>query len=44
LIHVLSLRPRLQVVTLGDGAGEVRRRLDGIVDGVADRGLDLCLS
>ncbi len=41
LIHVLSLRPRLQVVTLGDGAGEVRRRLDGIVDGVADSAWDV---
>jgi len=41
LMHVLSLRPKLDVVLLGDGASEVRRRLDGVVDGVADAAWDL---
>ena len=41
LMHVLSLRPKLNVVLLGDGASEVRARLDGVVDGVADAAWDL---
>lgn len=41
LVHVLTRCPRLTVVTLGDGAGEIRGRLDAIVEGVADRAWDL---
>lgn len=41
LLHILALRPRLDVVTLGDGAAEVRRRLDDIVEGVVGDAWDL---
>ncbi len=41
LLHVLSQRPDLAVVKLGDGAEEVRRRLDEITEGVADDATDL---
>ncbi len=41
LVHLLTRRRGLRVVTLGDGAAEVRSRLDAIVDGVAKSAWDL---
>lgn len=41
LLHILALRPKLAVVKLADGAKEMRRRLDEIVEGVVERPVDL---
>jgi hypothetical protein len=41
LRHALSMRPDLVAVKLADGAVEMRRRLDEIVDGTVDDAVDL---
>lgn len=41
LVDLLTRRRRLRVVTLGDGAAEIRSRLDGIVDGISKSAWDL---
>ena len=41
LVHVLEQKAELTVVKLADGAAEMRRRLDEIVEGVADDAVDI---
>lgn len=41
LAHALGLRPDLVAVKLADGAVEMRRRLDEIVDGITEGAVDL---